>query len=63
MDKIRLGNLRTDVTVTDMDSLLHPRAMAQILNMVEAHLEAKARDETQRMAETRVGPREGEPRS
>ncbi len=44
MAEIRIGELKSQVDVTDSDALLSPRILTRIVAMVEAELERKARE-------------------
>ena len=55
MAEIRIGEIRTDVTVTDTDALLQPAVMDQIVAAVEKRLAERAQQAAARRAETRIG--------
>lgn len=55
MADIRIGEITTEVTVTDTDALLKPEVLARIVAAVEQALAEKARAADQRIWETRVG--------
>lgn len=54
MAEIRIGELRSQIEVTDTEALLSPRVLAQIVAAVEQALEKKTRDSQVRQAETRI---------
>ena len=55
MADIRIGEITTDVTVTDTDALLKPEVLARIVAAVEQAMAEKARVADQRIWETRIG--------
>lgn len=55
MPEIRIGELSSQVEVTDTDALLSPRVLARIVAAVEAELEKKAREAEARQSQTRIG--------
>lgn len=55
MADIMIGEIRTEVTVTDTDALLQPAVLERIIAVVEARLADKARAAAARHAETRIG--------
>ncbi len=59
MAEIRIGELTSQVEVTDTEALLAPRVLARIVEAVEAELMRKARDEAARESETRIGSEGG----
>jgi hypothetical protein len=55
MADIRIGEISTEVTVTDTDALLRPEVLARIVAGVEQAMGEKARAADQRIWETRMG--------
>ena len=55
MADIRIGEITTEVTVTDADALLRPEVLARIVAAVEQAMAEKARVADQRIWETRIG--------
>ena len=55
MADIRIGEISTEVTVTDTDALLKPEVLARIVAAVEYAMAEKSRAADQRIRETRVG--------
>lgn len=55
MAEIRIGEIRTDVTVIDSDALLQPAVMSKIVAAVEQRLADRAQQAAARRAETRIG--------
>ncbi|MEL7097505.1 MAG: hypothetical protein AAGM84_01630 [Pseudomonadota bacterium] len=55
MAEVRIGELTSEVQVTDTDALLHPMVLARIVAAVEAQMEAKDRARADKDAETRIG--------
>lgn len=61
MAEIKIGQLRSEVSVTDTDALLHPRVLARITAAVEAQLAEKARTDEARSTQTRIGRKGARP--
>ena len=59
MAQVRIGELRSQVEVTDTDALLHPMVLARIVAAVEKQMEARERALADRQSETRIGPEGG----
>ncbi|NRB36751.1 MAG: hypothetical protein HRU31_18915 [Rhodobacteraceae bacterium] len=55
MAEIRIGDLTSSIEVTDTDSLLSPRVLAQIVQAVIEETERRERDAQSRDAQTRIG--------
>lgn len=55
MADIRIGEMTTEVTVTDTDALLRPEMLARIVAAVEQAMAEKSRAADQRIRETRIG--------
>lgn len=55
MAEIRIGEMRSEVEVTDTDALLSPRVLARIVAAVERELAEKSRGAEDRLRETRIG--------
>lgn len=55
MGEVIIGQITTDVTVTDTDALLRPEVLARIVAAVEQAMAEKSRAADQRIWETRVG--------
>jgi hypothetical protein len=55
MADIMIGEIRTEVTVTDTDALLHPAVVEKLVALILTRLADKAQADARRQAETRVG--------
>lgn len=55
MAEIRIGELTSQIEVTDTNALLSPQVMARLVDAVAEELERRARDAQDREAQTRIG--------